>query len=206
MLEALGVASAPQARYIHLPLSVCVFSDSCLYKPLCLYLPTDTSISHHMSVYLPTGHLSQKQDTQRLTLSLQQENPTPPATAAVLPLSQPAQPTWSLSHLRSGGQVGVKYASLCIFLTISPPPAPLHRWTKRPRRVEVLSLATVHLLPVPPVTRAAVAMRIVQVGVFPLLRAYMDLEEGRVTKGGTDEAVQDVSGEGGVLLLCGALS
>lgn len=65
------------------------------------------------------------------------------------------------------------------------------RWSKRPKRVEILALAGAHLFPIPPVTRAAVAERIILSVIFPLLRAYLDVEEGKLQKVNTTDSAQE---------------
>jgi hypothetical protein len=52
------------------------------------------------------------------------------------------------------------------------------RWRRRPKRLEMLTLAGAHLFPLPPVTRAAVAEQILLTTVFPLLLEYLKVEEG----------------------------
>lgn len=65
------------------------------------------------------------------------------------------------------------------------------RWSRRPKRVEILSLAGAHLLPIPPITRAAVSQRILLTVIFPLLRAYLDVEEGKLQKVHTTDVAQE---------------
>jgi hypothetical protein len=81
--------------------------------------------------------------------------------------------------------------SLGEVLTDPSPSLALYRWSRRPKRVEILALAGAHLHPIPPITKAAVAERILLTVVFPLLRAYLDVEEGKLQKVHTTDSAQE---------------
>jgi hypothetical protein len=101
---------------------------------------------------------------------------------------------------RSGNKKIRRRRPLLLFFPAHNQPGPLgayrgmalaERWSRRPKRVEILSLAGAHLLPIPPITRAAVAQRILLTVIFPLLRAYLDVEEGKLQKVHTTDAAQE---------------
>jgi hypothetical protein len=66
------------------------------------------------------------------------------------------------------------------------------RWFKRPRKVEFLSLACAHLLPLPPLTRGAVCERVCTFCLMPLIHSFLELEEGVATRTQSTLATQEV--------------
>jgi hypothetical protein len=104
------------------------------------------------------------------------------------------------SKSKSGNKKIRRRRPLLLFFPSHNQPGPLgayrgmalaERWSRRPKRVEILSLAGAHLLPIPPITRAAVAQRILLTVIFPLLRAYLDVEEAKLQKVHTTDAAQE---------------
>lgn len=68
----------------------------------------------------------------------------------------------------------------------------VNRWYRKPKKVEMLSLAATHLLSLPPMTRAAVCERVCTLFIMPLIRAYIELEEGITHNAQGTSSVQEL--------------
>ena len=122
-----------------------------------------------------------------VSTSVSVRNSTPSPTAASSP-SSPANTSrkQSVSVAKEHRKVRRRRPLLLFFPTHNQP-VPLasyrscalaERWKRRPKRLENLALAGAHLFPVPAVTRAAVAEHILTTTVFPLIKEYIQIEEG----------------------------
>ena len=118
-----------------------------------------------------------------------------PPTATVTPVTSGTQSPHSphtRAHRKTSSTSGKEIKKvrrrrpLLLFFPTHNQPVPLaayracalaDRWRKRPKRLEILSLAGAHLFPLPPVTRAAVSCHILVTVVFPLLREFLQIEE-----------------------------